>query len=371
MDQNIDFLKELNLDSSLSDSLDKSISKEEYIERLKILLEPILISRFSTIPQKQKIKPHKDRITFACPYCGDSMQSSHKKRGNIILEGKFKNFFKCFNCGEFKRVDLFFKDYKTDLELDVINYISDNLGDFTTSSRSSINSSILLDVETIEGYAIDRQELKNRFNLIEVKESPVSSWLKNRLQFQFERFLYSPSKNYLLILNLTPSKRILGAQKRAFHLSKGQERYMTYKLSKLYEFMEVEKEIPNDIDSISQLFKILEVNFNLPITLFEGPMDSFLFRNSVANTGANKNFPIELPLRYFYDDDDTGRNKALEAINNSDYVFLWTKFRNDFQLPVRKKWDLNDVMLYLDKNKIRVPLFDNYFSNDPLDSLDI
>jgi hypothetical protein len=60
-----------------------------------------------------------------------------------------------------------------------------------------------LDVKTIEGYAIDRQELKSRFNLIEAYESPAWSWLSRRLQFNKELFLYSPAKNYLLILNLT------------------------------------------------------------------------------------------------------------------------------------------------------------------------
>jgi hypothetical protein len=40
-------------------------------------------------------------------------------------------------------------------------------------------------------------------------------------------------------------------------------------------------------------------------------------------------------------------------------------------LPYRKKWDLNDLMIWLKENNMRTPLFDNYFSNDPLDIIDL
>lgn len=361
------FSEGLSFDSSLSETIDKNITTEEYKERIITLLEPILQNRFKEIP-KHRIKVHRDRINFACPYCGDSMQSSYKKRGNIILEGKHKNFYKCFNCGTFKRVDLFFKDYRTDLQLDVINYISNNLGDFTTSTSGNYDISLLLDVNTIEGYAIDRQELKSKFGLVEIKESPVWSWLKNRLQYQEERFLFSPSKNYILILNLTPSGKIIGSQKRVF---KGFNKYLTFNIEKLYELMHITKEVPNEISVISQLFGILQINFNKPVTIFEGPLDSFLFKNSIANAGALKHFPLDIPVRYWYDYDKTGKEKAIEALENGKTVFLWDRLQRDLEMPYRKKWDLNDLMLWLKQNNKRTPLFDNYFSNDPLDIIDL
>ncbi len=222
--------EELSFDSSLFQDLDKSITGEEYKQHILALVSNVVQDRFRNISPKQKIKPFKDRITFACPYCGDSTQNHYKKRGNIILSGKYKNYFKCFNCGMFKRVDLFFKDYNTDLNLDVINYISNNLEDFSNSIGETINSSVLFDIDNIEKCAIDRQELKNRFNLIEVKESSVLPWLQNRLQFKQENFLYNPLKNYLVILNLTPNKKIIGLQKRTLKPKKGEPIYMTYNI---------------------------------------------------------------------------------------------------------------------------------------------
>jgi hypothetical protein len=357
---------EIDISSNFID-MDKTISKEGYIDKVTMLLENILKRRFPNDIIKQQIKTHRDRINFSCPYCGDSMHSSYKKRGNIILEGKHTNFYKCFNCGEFHRVDKFFKDFNTDLELEVINYISDNQGNFSTSLSGKYDISLLLDVETIEGYAIDRLEIKNKFGLVEVKESPAWSWLTKRLQFTPERFLYSPSKKYILILNLTPSGKIIGSQKRLFY---GDNKYLTFGASKLYELTGRGK-VTDEIDLISQLFGIMQINFAHPITIFEGPFDSFLFKNSIANTGANKKFPLDIPVRYWFDDDKTGNEKSLKILEEGKTVFLWEKFRRDCNLPYRKKWDLNDVMLWAKKENVRLPMFDQYFSNDILDMIDL
>ena len=135
--------------------------------------------------------------------------------------------------------------------------------------------------------------------------------------------------------------------------------------------MEKTEVIPEEVDVLSLIYKIVEIDFNRPVNLFEGAFDAFLLPNSVANTGANKGFPIDIPLRYFFDDDKTGRKKALEKIDQGDYVFLWNKFRNDYQLPYRRKWDLNEAAIWFKENEKIVPFLDNYFSNDPLDAIDI
>jgi len=361
-------VKNINLDlsSNLID-IDKSLTSEEYVERLVSLLEPILKQTFPHDHVKRIIKIHRDRISISCPYCMDSMQSSYKKRGNLILTGKHAGFYKCFNCSKFTSIDQFFKDYNINLKLDVINYISENLGDFSTASMSKYDISLLLDIDSIEGYAIVRSELKNTFDLIEAKESPIWSWLVNRMQYQAERFLYSPSKNYLLILNLTPSGKIIGSQKRLFS---GYPKYLTFGASKLYEIMG-KGEVPDEIDTISQLFGILQLDFNKPIFLLEGPFDSFLIKNSIANLGANKKFPIDLPLKYIYDKDETGIQKSINCVNNGNEVFLWEKFLRDIKAPHRKKWDINDVFIWAKSKNIKIPYILDYFSNDPLDIVDL
>lgn len=363
---------EMGFDSSLYNDLDSKLTPIEYRERLMGLLQPILDRRFPNSVGKRKIQPHHDRITFACPYCGDSMKSDYKRRGNFILAGKHRNYFKCHNCGEFKRIDSFFKDYKVELNLDAINYIMDNLGNFHEYDGAKYDMSVFLNMDELDKYAIDRQELLRQLGLVEIKDSPVRSWLSNRLQYQHDKFLYNPDKNYVAILNLTQSGKILGLQNRYFT---GTSRFDTNKLSKLYELLKipliVDDEQKEFLDTLSMIFNICLLNFNKPVTLFEGPMDAFLFKNSIANTGANKELPIDLPIRYFYDNDITGRDKSIKHINRGDEVFLWGKLQQDLQLPFKTKWDLNDVMIWAQRNNVKLPLMDNYFSRDPLDIIDI
>jgi hypothetical protein len=58
---------------------------------------------------KTEIKHQRDRLNFACPYCGDS-SNVYKKRANIY----WKNLiYHCFNdgCGKHTNIVNFFKDY--------------------------------------------------------------------------------------------------------------------------------------------------------------------------------------------------------------------------------------------------------------------
>ena len=360
----------IDLGLSLSE-FDASLNSVEFKELLITSLGPVLEQRFPGISGKQKIKSYSDRISFACPICGDSMKNNYKKRGNFILKGKFINFFKCHNCFAFMRIDDFFKEYGVTLNLDAINYIGDTIQDFSINKNldSSGDISLFFDMATIEDLSIDRNYLIERFGLVEAENSSIWDWLKNRLQFDRNKFLYNEKENYLLILNLTPSGKVLGIQKRLFDDS--DNKYMTYRLSKLHEKIKSNKKIPDEIDKLSQIFNICLISYSRPITIFEGPLDSFLFRNSLGNTGVDKHLPFEFPVRYWNDDDKTGRNKSLQLINGGKSVFLWTRLKSQLELPHRRKWDLNDLMIYLKKNNKPVPNFELFFSDDPLDAIDI
>jgi hypothetical protein len=365
--------KIVNINFDNLDDIDSSLTSQEFKERLKLLLQPILDKAFPENFQKRIFQSHIGRISFACPYCSDSAQNDHKKRGNFILTGNYKGFFKCHNCGEFKKISNFFKDFKVELKLDAINYLTENLSDFNNYETAKYDMSILLDMEHLDKYAIDRQKFIKHFELVEVKNSSVWPWLTNRLQYQTEKYLYNPMKNYLFILNLTQSGKILGTQKRKFSTY---NRFETYKLSKLYELMEIpleeiDDEQKNYLDMLSMIFNICLINFNKTVTLFEGPMDAFLFKNSIANTGANKELPIDIPVRYFYDSDETGKKKSLKYIDQKQEVFLWDRLINQMELPHKNKWDFNDLLIYIKKNNMKTPLFDYYFSRDPLDAIDI
>ena len=105
--------------------------------------------------------------------------------------------------------------------------------------------------------------------------------------------------------------------------------------------------------------------------MFEGPLDSFLFKNSIANAGIHKHFPFELLMRYWFDDDKDGRNESIKRLNDGHEVFLWTKLKQDYNMPLKQKWDLNDALIWFNKNNIKPPNFNLYFSNKPIDIIDI
>jgi hypothetical protein len=116
------------------------------------------------------------------------------------------------------------------------------------------------------------------------------------------------------------------------------------------------------------VFNIGTISFNDQITIFEGPMDSWLWPNSVALCSVENKFPFEMDnLRYWYDWDSAGRSKTSELLSKGSTVFNWKKFLEDHSLQLNKKWDLNDLVNFLRSKKIKIKRFENYFTQEVLD----
>ena len=162
----------------------------------------------------------------------------------------------------------------------------------------AIDPTIFLDRENLMKWAVDREEIEEKYKLVALDFSKIYVYLKKRLQPVMTRFSWNEARQQLYIFHLIPdTNKVLGFQIRNF---KSQPKYMTFKLSKIYE--ELKREVVDEvlaIDDISTTFGILEINMSQPITVFEGPLDSFLMRNSVATCSSGIDFPIELgTLRY-------------------------------------------------------------------------
>ena len=89
---------------------------ENLLDDVKINLQEILDNRFSDY-DRRRIDNKINRLNFACPYCGDSHKDSHKKRGNIYVTGCY---YKCYNCGVYRSVEGFLKDYDKKLTTDTL-----------------------------------------------------------------------------------------------------------------------------------------------------------------------------------------------------------------------------------------------------------
>lgn len=348
----------------------KNYTKDEFIAEIVPLIQDILKQVFPNNVQKQKVQVLRNRICFAAPCCGDSATQHHKKRGNIILDGKYSFMYKCFNCGTYMSVNDFLERYNKKLSLGTIGYISQQRQEIVTHTFDSSLASSIYDIDTIESLSMDREWFKKSFDLVECTMNHKGrNYLLGRRQFDMTKFLYSIKTDKLFILNLTPSGKIFGMQVRRFD---GGPKYKTYSLQKIHELIIGDDiTIPDDINTISMLFNILLISYNAPVTVVEGPMDSFLIKNSIALCGAGKNMKFPFDHRYMFDDDVTGKQHAIDMLNGGYRVFLWEKYKKEVFAENRKKWDFNDLLLYCYSHKVIMPDIDAYFSDNILDIVNL
>lgn len=371
MDSNSDIF---NFTVSEMDSSARISTKEDFVKEILPKIQAILNRMFPNNPAKRRIKVYPNRISFAAPCCGDSARNNSKKRGNIILSGKFQNMYKCFNCGTFMSIPDFLKNFGEEISLSEIDYLSNNRANFTSYSPSANDETIsyIYDTDIINQLSVSREDFKNMLGLVECNENAfIMNYLHNRKQYDMNKFLFSPKANKLFILNLTDKGNVFGIQVRNFGNDDG-AKYKTYNLQKIHEIiLKDDIQVPDDINTLSMLFNILLIDCTQTVTIVEGPMDSFLLNNSVALCGAAKNMEFPFVVRFLFDDDKAGRQHAIEKIREGFPVFLWENLKRDLSLDRRKKWDINDLVIWCGDNKTQIPNLDEYFSDDELNLIEI
>ena len=347
-------------------------------KRLMELVGQALRNRFRNEPAKQNALNRGDRITMACPYCGDSYKDLKKKRGNMYFASYH---FKCYNGGCERYTDLLslLEDYGvavTDDERSVMRNIIGHARERSAELRTHRNEvafEALFD-EQLKDAMINRQELMDTLGLREIESwSTIGNYLTKRLQKIDKRFAWDWKYKRLFIFNTNQSgDLVLGLQTRKFESKPGANKYLTYKLSDIYEkFLKREvTEVVNRYDHISLLFGVLQLDYADMVTIFEGPLDSFLYHNSAATASINNPWPFDMEnKRYFQDNDDSGRAKAMELVQAGESVFMWSKFLKDKDLVGRKLKDLNDLKVYEVAHGIDLGLsnLSSYFTSHKLD----
>jgi hypothetical protein len=174
---------------SPSGSTAHTFTKESFIEEVVPKIQEILNQVFPNSPQKRKISVLRNRITFAAPCCGDSATNHTKKRGNIILDGKYAFMYKCFNCGTYMSISDFLERYGKRLSLDTLSSISEHRSEIITKTFDSSISTSIYDIDLIEQLSIDRQTFVNMFNLTECSvPCKGREYLYSRCQYDTSKF---------------------------------------------------------------------------------------------------------------------------------------------------------------------------------------
>ena len=344
---------------------------EELKDKIRYALKQV-VSQVHPEPNKKLLKDMHGRITCACPYCGDSYSDDTKKRGNIFWDTLQ---YHCYNCSHHTNVYTFLKDHDVKMDTSDASFL---IIDYIKQNKIQVNPESVLKhhaLEKVHELAIDIDTFKVKFR---AKTIVPGDWiwfqLKDRLLHnRLDDFLYSEKEHRLWILNFSKDNKIIGAQTRRM---KGYgQRYLTYDLPKLYEEMgaplEMTNEELNTLTKISTLFGIMQLNFQRPVTLFEGPLDAKFMNNSLALATAGRSTDDfdEIPtVRYMFDNDITGKKKMAEKLKKGRPVFMWAKFLKDSKLDIYNIKDLNDLMkkcfeLKIDAHK----KIDQYFTSSQLD----
>jgi len=332
-----------------------------------------VISSHHSHPEKQRYLESRDRLNFACPYCGDSHDDHRKKRGNVYWRDLY---YHCYNCGVHTPINRFFRDFDLEIgdedRIAVLDYIREHRKAYAPAGSLSFHL-----FDRVEELALDKDTIMAAFNAFPINERTYRAYpyLKSRLlHHRLSNFAYDPRRKQLYVFNLTNTGKIIGLQVRELVEGYG-PKYKTWNLQRIYERLKLtlpsSGEELDQLNKISMLFGILQLNMARDFTIFEGPIDAMFMRNSIGITGVKKQVMEwnEIPTaRYFFDNDRDGKAKMIEKLKTGQRVFMWDKYLTDYGIPSKKVKDLNDLVKYEYTHRIGcLAGLDEYFTADALD----
>jgi len=342
---------------------------------------------------KRVIKEKHDRLSFACPICGDSSSDTTVKRGHLFLNNLY---YKCYNEDCRSTFTQLCKMYDIQLDpnkkLELINYIDTNFHRYKQSEDDWMlgNFSKLIKFEDLQTWFDSGDGPLKGFRQVGFG-SKVYTYLLNRgipdnlittLFYEGIKVTGRWSEPHIVFINKVGDK-VIGMQER--NLETGIKRkFKIWTFKELYENVYLQElDIIEAIsyNKLSYLFNILNIDFEKEITIFEGFIDSIFMPNSIGAVGINTDYSFlvnnDLDIRFFFDNDDIGKRKSQEWLKKGFKVFLWEKLINDlakkdidphvfkmrFNTNIK---DLNKLMQVLPMNWKDLL---KYFSNDKFDAL--
>ena len=371
-------------------------SENNTLDNIKNKIQEILNKKFANDSYiKRKIDVYHDRLNFSCVCCGDSLSDIRKKRGNLYLDTLV---YHCYNCGEHMGINTLLHRFGEELSNEdkiAVHEIQQNAKKFekrVSSSQSSMSMTLL------DKLAIPKDILFRQLGIISpYKDVTASNYLKSRMINikDWKYFAYNPLTKELYILNTSPSDRVIGFQIRQLNPKSHKQRYTSSRLTKIYsdvfnkdingiverlllkeplgqKYIEEEDGVENivaNLDRLSGIFNIMNVNLSQPLTIMEGPIDSLAIANSIALQSAAKHldgfFDEVENVRYLFDNDKTGKEMSLKKMKNHKKVFLWGQYLD----MIKSKTNIKDINDLQKQNLFNIDIIEKCFSDDELDAM--
>lgn len=362
-------------------------------------IRDLLKKRFVGDPLRQEINDtDRDKLNFACPYCGDSAHDPNKKRGHLYLSTQT---YKCYNdgCAVWvpleKLVNLFALKYT--LPIPGVEKKRIEFKPTLSTNKRGFLIEFLINQE-VGANLLSFDEVVQRFSLKPCSKAPADSSIGSFVAKRkidrlpvFEQSCYYDSRGdkvYIFNLDLK-SGRILG-----FALRRIDDEWSgpKYDIKNYTEFKknglvpDLEEDFIQQVNQINNYFNILNVDFTRKITITEGQIDAMFIDNCIATTGVTKSKQLLASLltkensRIFFDNDSAGKSQSIDLLMKGYTIFLWTRAISDLyksyqkdKKQIKEIKDVNDLFRFLlCKNpKLSFTEFnqfiDQYFSNSAFD----
>jgi hypothetical protein len=288
-----------------------------------------------------------NKINFRCNICKDSKVKKSKKRG-WILDWKGKLWFKCFNCNITISANKWLKRYFPNYYTLYIHEILLHNKPIEENNKELVKPRINIKKVYSLFSDVDNEVLND------ARKYCIRRRIPNDILKKWYVCLDGKYKNRIIIPFYNKEGKIYYWQGRAIY--DDEPKYLNRDGSK--------EDIAYNLDFIDK---------TKPIIITEGVIDSLFINNSVSVLSVNwsdniQNKLDQLESYYLLDDDDAGKKKSMELIEQNRQVFLWNKFKRNQNLPDKLKWDINDFILFKDiKDKINFDFFKPYFSHNFFD----
>ena len=274
-------------------------------------------------------------FNFRCPHCGDSQKSKTKARA-YLYRVKNDMFFKCHNCGQGQNLANFIKFVDPKLyELYLLERYKKSAPatpkpKFDFKPTKFTNQTPIDDLKSIKYLSEDHPARLYCVN----RKIPEKCFDKLFLSDKFMTLVnevkpntYKITKDHprLIIPFYDTTGKVFAFQGRAF--GKEQPKYLTIKLD----------------ENKQKVYGLDKVNFQKPIYITEGPIDSLFIDNCLAAGGADLFLKNKIPnenITYIFDNEPRNKEivKRMYKVIEQDFnVVIWPE---DLQLK-----DVNDMIM--------------------------
>ena len=274
-------------------------------------------------------------FNFRCPHCGDSQKSKTKARA-YLYRVKNDMFFKCHNCGQGQNLANFIKfiDPKLYEQYLLERYKKSAPATpkpkFDFKPTKFTNQTPIDDLKSIKDlpedhparlYCVNRKIPEKYFDKLFLSDKFMT------LVNEVKPNTYKITKDHprLIIPFYDTTGKVFAFQGRAF--GKEQPKYLTIKLD----------------ESKQKVYGLDKINFQKPIYITEGPIDSLFIDNCLAAGGADLFLKNKIPnenITYIFDNEPRNKeivNRMYKVIEQDFNVVIWPE---DLQLK-----DVNDMIM--------------------------